>query len=98
MAKIIGDRWAIRAHAAEYDRVADFLHDETEACSRCGQRWYQPSQGKFDADIAAADGDLVCQDCASDHLIEATERRGWGTDAAVGEHGTLHARLGEVVG
>ena len=112
LTKIIGDAGRIAAHGAEYDSFADFLHDETAACERCGLRWYQGPPGGFDADIRAVEGVLVCGDCAGPYLFEAAAKRGWGrlgagdeisgartgfaTDAA--EHGTYRTRSGEVVG
>ena len=88
---IHGDHHAMVVHAAEYDRLGDFIHDETTACERCGLRWYQAPPGGFDADIRAVEGVLVCEDCAEPYLIEA------GADAVV-EHGTWRAHSGEVVG
>ena len=88
---IIGDRHAIAAHAAEYEQLGDFIHDETAACERCGLRWYQAPPGGFDADIRAVEGVLVCEDCAGPYLIEAVA-------GAVVEHGTWRAHFGEVVG
>ena len=88
---IIGDYYAIATHAADYDQLRDFIHDETTACERCGLRWYQSPPGGFDADIRAVEGVLVCEDCAEPYLIEA------GADAVV-EHGTWRAHSGEVVG
>ena len=88
---IIGDRHAIAAHAAEYDQLRDFIHDETTACERCCLRWYQAPPGGFDADIRAVEGVLVCEDCTEPHLIDAV------ADAVV-EHGTWRAHSGGVVG
>ena len=88
---IIGDCYAIAAHAADYDQLRDFIHDETTACERCGLRWYQSPPGGFDADIRAVEGVLVCEDCTEPYRIEA------GADA-VAEHGTWRAHCGEVVG
>ena len=94
---IIGDWSAIRAQAVECDQLADFLHDETAACERCGRRWHQPSPSVFDAEIRAVEGVLICEDCAGDFLIEAAASRGW-TPGSGNEHSTHYARAGEVVG
>ena len=102
LAGVIGDHLAMIAHAAEYEQIGDFLHDETAACERCGLRWYQNPPGGFDADIRAVEGVLVCEDCGGPYLIEAAAARGWrgdrGPDADQHEHGTHYARSGEVVG
>ena len=102
LAEIVGDRDAIRVHAADYDTFADFLRDETAACVVCGTRWYQRPPSPFDADIYADEGVLVCEDCAPDIVIEGEALRGWGRASDGGhdsrEHGTLYARNGAVVG
>ena len=95
LAGVIGDPAGVAAHAAEYDQVADFLHDQTVVCVRCEQRWHiWPPEG-FDDDIAAVEGVLVCTPCAELYLIEAAAARGWGEPA---EHATHYAKAGEVVG
>ena len=92
---VIGDPHAIAAHAAEYERLCEFIHDETTACERCGRRWYQAPPGGFDPYIRAALGVLVCEGCAEAHRIEAG---GDGVLGAVAEYGSWRARCGEVVG
>ena len=95
LARVIGDPANVAAHAADYDQVADFLHDQTVVCVRCEQRWHiWPPEG-FDDDIAAVEGVLVCTPCAEPYLIEAAAAKGWGEPA---EHRTLYAKAGGVVG
>ena len=92
---IVGDAETITAHATEYDNLADFLHDETVACDRCGTRWYRPALAQFDADILARNGLVVCCECAA---AGSGALRAAVPEAARREFVTLWARNGGVVG
>ena len=95
LSEIVGTMAELRAHATEYDNLADFLHDETVACDRCGTRWYRPALAQFDADILARNGLVVCCECAA---AGSAALRGAGPEAARREFVTRWARNGGVVG